>query len=99
MNNKHYTPQPVDVADIELPAELMELAEVISKNVHEVWAQNRINEGWVYGAERNDTLRTTPCLVPYEELSDEEKAYDRETALNTLKHIIALGFNIKKREL
>ena len=95
--NKHYTPHPADVAGIELPAELEELAEAISKNVHEVWAQNRIKEGWTYGPERDDTKLITPCLVPYEELSDEEKAYDRNTAFGTLKYIVSLGFEIKKR--
>lgn len=97
MNNKNYIPHPADISDIELPAELEALAESISKNVHEVWSQNRMNEGWTYGPERNDALRITPCLVPYEELSDEEKAYDRNTAFSTLKYIVSLGFEIKKK--
>ena len=95
-NQNNYTPAPVDTNNVQLSEELMALAEDISKNVHEVWAQNRMNEGWTYGPVRDDQKRQTPCLVPYEELSEEEKAYDRNTALSTLKFIVALGFEIKK---
>ena len=92
----NYVPQPIDTRDVQLPVELDELVEMIAKNVHEVWAQNRMNEGWVYGNERNDMLKTHPCLVPYEELSELEKAYDRNTAMETLRLICKLGFKITK---
>lgn len=96
-NEGNYIPTPVDISNIELPQELMDLAEDISKNVHDVWAQNRLNEGWTYGEKRDDKLRQTPCLVPYEDLPEEEKAYDRNTALSTLKYIVSLGFQITKK--
>ena len=96
MNNNGYIPHPADTSNIQLPEELLELAEVISKNVHEEWAKNRMNEGWTYGPVRNDKRKETPCLVPYEELPEEEKAYDRNTALATLKFIVAQGFRIEK---
>lgn len=87
----------MDLSDIELPQELLELAEAISKNVHEVWLAGRLSEGWTYGPVRDEEKRETPCLVPFEELSEEEKAYDWNTASNTLKYIISLGFEIRKR--
>lgn len=93
---RKYTPAPLDTSDVQLPEELYELAEEISKNVHEVWAQGRLNEGWVYGPERDDALKHHPCIVPYEELTDVEKSYDRETAFSTLKLITRLGFKITK---
>lgn len=91
-----YNPQPIDTSGIELPAELMELAETIARNVHDVWAQSRISEGWTYGEQRNDEKRQTPCLVDYDDLSEEEKAYDRNTSLETLRLITKLGFKITK---
>ena len=94
--SNNYTPTPVDTTNIQLPEELMALAEAISKNVHEVWAQNRIKEGWTYGPVRDDQKRQTPCLVPYDQLPEEEKAYDRNTAFGTLKFIVSLGFEIHK---
>ena len=93
---KNYVPQPIDTRDVQLPVELDEPVEMIAKNVHEVWAQNRMNEGWVYGNERSDTLRTHPCLIPYDELPEIEKEYDRDTAMETLRLICKLGFKITK---
>lgn len=93
---KTYKPTPVDTKGIELPKELDSLVEEMSKNVHEVWAQTRISQGWTYGDVRNDAERKHPCLVPYEELSDEEKTYDRNTSVETIKLILKLGFKILK---
>ena len=94
MKKETYIPQPVDTSDVQLPEELNELVEKMAENVHDVWAQSRISQGWTYGPERNDALKHHPCLVPYEELPEEEKAYDRDTALGTLKLICKLGFKI-----
>lgn len=93
---KNYVPQPMDTSDIQLTEELNVLVEQMAKNVHEVWAQSRMEQGWTYGEERNDTYKQHPCLVPYEELSEVEKAYDRDTALGTLKLICKLGFKISR---
>lgn len=93
---KRYVPQPMDTSDVQLPEELNELVERMAKNVHEFWAQSRIEQGWVYGQERSDALKTHPCLIPYEDLPEIEKAYDRDTALGTLKLICKLGFKISK---
>jgi hypothetical protein len=75
----------------------MEIAELLAKNTHEVWAAARIAEGWKYGVERNDERKEHPCLIPYKELPENEKEYDRNTALETLRLIEELGFEIKKR--
>lgn len=91
-----YVPQPMDTEDIQLPEELNTLIEQMAKNVHEVWAKSRIDEGWVYGPERSDELKQHPCLVPYEELPEIEKEYDRNTAIGTLKLVSKLGFKISK---
>ena len=89
-----YIPQPEQTDDIILSTELNDLVEAMAKNVHEVWAESRILQGWTYGPERNDVLKHHPCLIPYEELPETEKAYDRDTAVGTLKLICKLGFKI-----
>ena len=93
---KSYVPQPVNTSDIHLPKELNGLVEQMAKNVHDVWAQNRMEQGWTYGEERSDALKHHPCLIPYEELPEEEKMYDRESALGTLRLICKLGFKITR---
>lgn len=96
MNTNNYTPQPIDTKGVVLPEELSELAEMIAKNVHEVWSAGRMKDGWTYGKERNDAEMKHPCLVPYEELTEVEKEYDRNTSQQTLKLIMKLGFKIEK---
>lgn len=91
-----YKPNPVDTKSVDLPEDLKPLVEEMSKNVHEVWAQTRIAQGWTYGEERNDAERKHPCLVPYEDLSGEEKEYDRNTSIETIKLILKLGFKITR---
>lgn len=92
-----YTPAPVNTDDIILPDDLDALKEKMAENVHEIWAQARMQQGWTYGPERNDTLKQHPCLVPYQLLPDEEKEYDRMTAIATLKLILKLGYTISKK--
>ena len=92
-----YTPQPLDTSKIELSSDLLKLTEVLAKNTHEVWAALRLSEGWQYGKERSDTQKLHPCLVSYEDLPENEKEYDRNTAIETLKVIINLGYKIEKQ--
>ena len=91
-----YKPQPIDTSDIELDQDILELSELIAKNTHEVWSEGRIKEGWSYGETRDDAKKNHPCLIPYEELPESEKEYDRNTSLETLKLIIKLGYTIRK---
>ncbi len=92
-----YEPNPLDTSKIDLPQELLELQEQLAKNAHEVWARQRLADGWRYGASRNDEQKEHPCLVPYEDLPETEKQYDRNTAMETLKAIVAMGYEIAKR--
>lgn len=91
-----YEPHPIDLSDVCLPEELNDLREAIAENAHEVWAAGRKSQGWSYGPERNDSLKQTPDMIPYSDLSDEEKLFDREMAMNTIKLLKKLGYKITK---
>lgn len=97
MPTNNYVPQPTETADVELSPELLKLSEQIAENVHEVWSAARMSEGWTYGESRNDSLKHHPCLIPYNELPEREKEYDRNTAMQTLKLIQKMGFQIISR--
>ena len=86
-----YDPKPVNTSDVMLSEELLALTEKIAENVHEVWAAGRLAEGWKYGKVKDSEKKTTPLLVPYSDLPESEKDYDRNTALETIKLIIKLG--------
>ena len=92
-----YKPNPIITDGIELSEEIMKLSERIAENVHDVWAASRMAEGWSWGKERNDALKQHPCLVPYNELPESEKEYDRKTSIETLKLIQKLDFIILKQ--
>ncbi len=96
IKHQSYRPTPVDVNDVALPPELSPLVEHIARNVHDVWAQGRLDEGWTYGPVRDDALKQHPCLVDYDDLPESEREYDRATALGTLKLITKFGFRIIK---
>ena len=89
--NLTYVPKPIDTSDVVLPTELLELTELLAANVHDIWAKGRIEEGWTYGSVKNPALKTTPLLVEYEKLPESEKAFDRNTALETIKVLFKLG--------
>ena len=91
-----YQPRPIDTSEQTIPQDLAQLTERLAKNTHERWAEQRIREGWRYGPVRDDSTKEHPCLVPYEQLPEEEKEYDRITALETLRAIMALGYRIGK---
>ncbi|HEY1263513.1 MAG TPA: RyR domain-containing protein [Terriglobales bacterium] len=91
-----YKPNPVDTSRVKLSADIVELTEALARNAHEVWSRERISQGWRYGPERNDGRKEHPCLVPYEQLPEPEKVYDRQAAMETLKAIQALGYHIAK---
>jgi hypothetical protein len=91
-----YVPNPIDTTRITLDRDVLALGELLAKNTHEVWAAGRVAEGWTYGEARDNVKKTHPCLVPYEELPESEKEYDRATSLESLKVVLSLGYTIGK---
>lgn len=89
-----YIPHPIDPDGAALPPELLAEMETIARNVHETWSVGRMQEGWTYGPEKDEARKKTPMLVPYEDLPDSERDFDRNTALATLRAVVSLGFTI-----
>ena len=93
-----YLQETIDTSNIELTADLLDLVERLAENNHDHWAQQRIAEGWRYGAGRSDTEKQHPDLVPYNQLPETEKEYDRKTVVEAIKAIIALGYEVRKAD-
>lgn len=94
----NYNPTPIDTSEIVLPEELSALTEMLAENTHDIWSAGRIKEGWTFGEKRDDTKKEHPCLVPYDQLPESEKLYDRNTSIEALKLIISMGYKIEKAE-
>jgi len=91
-----YHPDPVDTSRVALSGDLGELTEYLARNAHDIWARLRLEQGWRWGPERSDAKKEHPSLVPYEELPESEKQADRDTAIGTVKLILALGYRIER---
>jgi hypothetical protein len=91
-----YEPKPIATGGVELSPAILQLCERLAKNAHDVWARQRLADGWKYGPRRDDAAKEHPCLVPYEHLPESERQYDRNAALETLKAVLALGYRIEK---
>jgi len=95
-DDKTYNPKLIDLEHIELPDGYDELREAIAENAHDRWALERQSEGWTFGPKRDDSKLETPDMVPYSQLPESEKQYDRIMAEYTLKLLTALGYKIEK---
>lgn len=93
---KTYQPRSRNLKNVELPEEIDELREAIAENAHDRWALERQSEGWTFGPKRDDSKLETPDMVPYSQLPESEKQYDRVMAEDTLKLLVALGYKIEK---
>jgi hypothetical protein len=89
-----YKPRPIDTSQVALTPDIVDLTERLAENAHELWAIKRMAEGWTYGPEKRGDIQQTPLLVPYAELSEAEKQYDRDLAMETLKVVLALGYSL-----
>jgi len=96
MSRTEYKPEPIDTSKVRLPRAMEELTEKLSRNAHDNWARQRMAAGWRWGAARDDARKLHPSLIPYKELPESEKIYDRATAMETVKAILALGFRISR---
>jgi len=94
-----YLPRPIDTSRVVLNDELLDLTELLAENTHEIWAKQRMIEGWTWGPERDDKAKKHPDLVSYKELPESEKEYDRMTAMETLKVIVGLGYGVERKEV
>ena len=93
---RQYDPHPIDVTDFPLDGDIKKLIDAIAENCHDIWARQRMNDGWTYGEKRDDEHKRHPDLVPYSDLPEKEKEYDLKMAQGTLELIQRLGYKITK---
>ncbi|XP_030630748.1 ryanodine receptor 2 [Chanos chanos] len=89
-----FTPTPVDTSQIVLPPHLERIREKLAENIHELWVMNKIELGWTYGTIRDDNKRQHPCLVEFSKLPEQERSYNLQMSLETLKTLMALGCHV-----
>ena len=88
------SPSPIDTSQVTIPEELRSLVERLSEHIHNRWAEQKTAQGWTYGPSLDEATRHHPSLVPYADLPESEKDLDRTTVQETIKSILALGYQI-----
>lgn len=78
----------------KLPAEITGLMEKLAENIHEIWAWQKMKEGWTFGETLDRNSKEHPSLKPYSELDESQKAYDRNTAMATMGFVLDEGYSI-----
>ena len=77
--------------------DIKDILEEVAAEIHNVWMRERIRDGWTWSEASDSTKKTHSSLIPYSELPESEKNYDRRTALVTIKCLMDKGFTIQKQ--
>jgi len=96
-NTNGYVPNPKLLPIKDLPISIIDELENMAENIHEVWATQKMEEGWTFGETLDLMAKKHPSLKPYAELDETQKNYDRNTALATLTYLIENGYQIVKK--
>ncbi|TGZ67043.1 hypothetical protein CRM22_004998 [Opisthorchis felineus] len=89
-----YKPQPLDLSQIRLSKRLEALVDQLAENTHNMWARDRISLGWTYGFTEDHAQKRSPHLVPFREVDPIIKNSNRETAIETVKTLLAYGYSL-----
>jgi class 3 adenylate cyclase len=85
---------PTGTPPVKLTADIVSLVEQLAEFNHECWLKERTGQGWKFGPKRDEDRKENPCMVPYAELSEDDKKFNRATALETIRTILDLGYNM-----
>ena len=90
-----YEPKSLDLTRVQIPAYLTNLVEQLAEITHDNWLRQRLADGWRHGQSRNDLLKEHPCIVPYDDLPESEKEYDRKISQGVIQAMLALGYRVE----
>lgn len=73
---------PWDCEPEEIRASVIEGVRRIRRGLtprenHEEWRKLKVEQGWTWGPEKDPERRTHPCLVPYSDLTPEQRDKDQ----------------------
>ncbi|XP_074541836.1 ryanodine receptor 3 isoform X3 [Halichoeres trimaculatus] len=89
-----YKPAPLDLSDVKLNAGQEVLVDKLAENAHNVWAKDRIKQGWTYGIQQDLKSRRNPRLVPYALLDERTKKSNRDSLREAIRTMVGYGYDI-----
>ncbi|KAI2654040.1 Ryanodine receptor 2 [Labeo rohita] len=90
-----YKPSPLDLSEVKLSAGQELLVDKLSENAHNVWAKDRIKQGWTYGIQQDVKSKRNPRLVPYALLDERTKKSNRDSLREAIRTLIGYGYNVE----
>ncbi|XP_072545007.1 ryanodine receptor 2 [Salminus brasiliensis] len=93
-----YRPAPVDQSSISLTAAQEALVEALAENEHNLWAKERIRQGWSYATQQDVKGKRSPQLVPFSLLEERIKRCSKEAARDALGTLLGLGYAVEPPE-
>uniref|UniRef100_A0A8C5G2H2 B30.2/SPRY domain-containing protein n=1 Tax=Gouania willdenowi TaxID=441366 RepID=A0A8C5G2H2_GOUWI len=95
MSKIGYRPAPVDVNRVSLGSDHEQVVDILAENEHNVWAKDRIKQGWTYGAQQDVKAKSSPYLVPYSLLDERTRHMGREGVREAVCTLLAYGYNLE----
>jgi predicted Fe-Mo cluster-binding NifX family protein len=83
-----------DASELEISPQ--EEVETMARIEHERWYRERIQDGWVYGLEKDADKKTNPDLVEWDDLPEEEKEKNRRFVRGLPRSLARAGFQIER---
>uniref|UniRef100_A0ABM5FAI2 Ryanodine receptor 3 n=1 Tax=Pogona vitticeps TaxID=103695 RepID=A0ABM5FAI2_9SAUR len=95
MMSNGYKPAPLDLSEVKLLPSQEVLVDKLAENAHNVWAKDRIKQGWTYGIQQDLKNKRNPRLVPYSLLDERTKKSNRDSLREAVRTVAAYGYNIE----
>uniref|UniRef100_A0A8C8D3B2 Ryanodine receptor 3 n=1 Tax=Oncorhynchus tshawytscha TaxID=74940 RepID=A0A8C8D3B2_ONCTS len=93
MMSNGYKPTPLELSDVKLTPGQELLVDKLAENAHNVWAKDRVKQGWTYGILQVN--KRNPRLVPYSLLDERTKKSNRDSLREAIRTLIGYGYNIE----
>ncbi|XP_074531886.1 ryanodine receptor 2 [Halichoeres trimaculatus] len=90
-----YKPAPLDLSQVFLNPAHEELVKLMAENDHNVWARERIKQGWTYGAQQDVKAKRSPYLVPYSLLDERSRKGGMESVREAVCTLLAYGYSLE----
>ncbi|KYO28312.1 ryanodine receptor 3 isoform C [Alligator mississippiensis] len=95
MMSNGYKPAPLDLSEVKLLPSQEVLVDKLAENAHNVWAKDRIKQGWTYGIQQDLKNKRNPRLVPYALLDERTKKSNRDSLREAIRTFAGYGYNIE----
>uniref|UniRef100_A0A3P9P1N7 Ryanodine receptor 2 n=1 Tax=Poecilia reticulata TaxID=8081 RepID=A0A3P9P1N7_POERE len=90
-----YRPAPIDLRQITLSSADKDVVTLLAENHHNIWARERIKQGWTYGPEQDIKGKRSPHLVPYSLVDEGMRKAGMASMREAVRLLLAFGYSLE----